>query len=47
MVFNTSKPDGTMRKVTAVSKFNNLGWKHSVEFNEGIVKMYEWYKAKK
>lgn len=47
LVFNTSKPDGTMRKVTDVSKLNNLGWKHSVELNEGIDKMYKWYKAKK
>ncbi|CAL2080257.1 GDP-L-fucose synthase [Tenacibaculum sp. 190524A05c] len=45
LVFNTSKPDGTMRKVTDVSKLNNLGWKHSVELNEGIDRMYKWYVA--
>ena len=45
--FNTDKPDGTMRKVTDVSKLNRLGWKHSVELNDGIDMMYEWYKAKK
>ncbi len=44
LVFNTSKPDGTMRKVTDVSKLNNLGWKHTVELDEGITKIYEWYK---
>ncbi|MFY7670610.1 GDP-L-fucose synthase family protein [Tenacibaculum sp. MEBiC06402] len=42
--FNTEKPDGTMRKVTDVSKLNNLGWKHAVELSEGIDKMYNWYK---
>ncbi len=41
--FNTSKPDGTMRKVTNVSKLHKLGWKHSVELKEGIEKIYEWY----
>ena len=45
--FNTDKPDGTMRKVTDVSKLNRLGWKHSVELNDGIDMMYEWYKTKK
>ncbi len=47
LVFNTDKPDGTMRKVTDVSKLNGLGWKHSVELDDGIDKMYEWYKEKK
>ncbi|WP_299678502.1 GDP-L-fucose synthase [uncultured Tenacibaculum sp.] len=47
LTFNTDKPDGTMRKVTDVSKLNGVGWKHSVELNDGIDKMYEWYKAKK
>jgi GDP-L-fucose synthase len=41
--FNTSKPDGTMRKVTDVSKLHSLGWKHSVELEDGIRKLYEWY----
>jgi len=41
--FNTDKPDGTMRKLTDVSKLNNLGWKHSVGLEEGIKKLYNWY----
>lgn len=41
--FDTSKPDGTLRKVTDVSKLHNLGWKHSVNLEEGIEKMYVWY----
>jgi len=43
LVFNTAKPDGTMRKLTNVSKLNNLGWKHKMELNEGIKKSYIWY----
>ena len=42
-VFNTDKPDGTMRKVTDVSKLNNLGWKHSVDIEKGVKMMYDWY----
>lgn len=42
--FNTEKPDGTMRKLTDVTKLNTLGWKHSVDINEGLCRMYEWYK---
>ncbi|MGB5943190.1 MAG: GDP-L-fucose synthase [Leeuwenhoekiella sp.] len=41
--FNTEKPDGTMKKLTDPSKLNNLGWKHSVEIDEGIERMYAWY----
>ncbi len=43
LVFNTSKPDGSMRKLTDVSKLNALGWKHSIELKEGIERMYGWY----
>ena len=48
LVFNTDKPDGTMKKLTDVSKLNNLGWKHTMELEEGISKLYNWYlKSKK
>jgi GDP-L-fucose synthase len=43
LLFNTDKPDGTMRKLTDVSKLNNLGWKHKIELEEGIKKAYDWY----
>ena len=43
LFFNTDKPDGTMRKLTDVTKLNNLGWKHSVELEEGIIQLYNWY----
>lgn len=41
--WDSTKPDGTMRKLTDVTKLNNLGWKHSVEIGEGIHRIYEWY----
>ncbi|WP_299670572.1 GDP-L-fucose synthase [uncultured Polaribacter sp.] len=45
-VFNTEKPDGTMRKVTDVTKLNNLDWKHKVELESGVQMMYDWYLKK-
>ena len=45
LVFNTDKPDGTMRKLTDVSKLNKLGWKYKVELEEGIKEIYNWYKT--
>lgn len=41
--FNTSKPDGTKRKLTDVSKLHALGWHHQIEIEEGIGKLYKWY----
>ena len=41
--FNSEKPDGTMIKLTDPSKLHSLGWKHKVELEEGIKKMYSWY----
>lgn len=43
LVFNTDKPDGTMRKLTDVSKLNKLGWKHKIELEEGVKRAYDWY----
>ncbi len=44
--FDPTKPDGTLRKVTDVSKLHDLGWKHRVNLEEGIEKMYAWYLRK-
>ena len=46
LVFNTSKPDGTMRKLTDPSKIHALGWHHKIEIDEGIEKLYNWYLKK-
>ena len=42
-VFNTSKPDGTMRKLTDPSQLHRLGWKHKIDIEEGVSKLYAWY----
>ena len=42
--WDSSKPDGTMRKLCDVSRLHSLGWCHSVELHDGIRRLYEWYK---
>lgn len=41
LVFDTSKPDGTPRKLMDVSLLNSLGWKHSIDLESGIRKVYD------
>ncbi|WP_310438781.1 GDP-L-fucose synthase [Sulfuricurvum sp.] len=47
LYYNTNRPDGTLRKLTDVNKLHTLGWKHTVELDEGIARMYQWYKSQK
>ena len=42
--FDPSKPDGTMRKLIDVSKLHSLGWTHKVEIEDGVQRLFEWYK---
>ena len=42
--FDSNKPDGTMRKLIDVSKLHSLGWTHKVEIEDGVQKLFEWYK---
>ena len=42
--WDASKPDGTPRKLTDVSKLHALGWHHKVEIDDGVQKLYDWYK---
>ena len=44
LVYNSDKPDGTLRKLTDVSKLNTLGWKHKMSLENGITEMYDWYR---
>lgn len=44
IVFDASKPDGTMRKLIDVSKLHSLGWHHKVEIEEGVQKLFDWYR---
>jgi GDP-L-fucose synthase len=43
LFFNSEKPDGTMRKLTDVSKLHLLGWHHKIDIEEGVKRMFEWY----
>lgn len=46
LVFDSSKPDGTLRKLTDVSKLHALGWHHKIEIAEGVELLYNWYLEK-
>jgi GDP-L-fucose synthase len=41
--FDTTKPDGSLRKLIDVSRLENIGWKHSVNLRDGLEITYEWY----
>jgi GDP-L-fucose synthase len=41
IVFDSSKPDGTLRKIMDVSRIHNLGWRHKIELEDGIRSVYE------
>lgn len=42
--FDSTKPDGTMRKLMSADKIHNLGWQHKVELEEGLKLTIQWYK---
>ena len=46
LTFDSSKPDGTMRKLTDPSKLHSLGWHHKIDIEEGVQRMYRWYLGK-
>ena len=43
LVFNSEKPDGTLKKLTNVDKLHQMGWKHRIDLPMGIQKLYKWY----
>jgi GDP-L-fucose synthase len=43
LVFDTSKPDGMPRKVLDVTRLHDLGWRHRIELQEGLVETYRWF----
>jgi GDP-L-fucose synthase len=44
IIFDASKPDGTPRKLIDVTKLHKLGWTHKVEIEDGVEKLFVWYK---
>ena len=43
-VWDATKPNGTPRKLIDVEKLHRLGWHHKVDIDEGISRLYQWYK---
>lgn len=43
IAFDTSKPDGTPRKLSDVTRLHSLGWRHKLELEEGVKSVYQWY----
>ena len=42
--WDSTKPNGTPRKLIDVSKLRSLGWQHKVEIEDGVERLYEWYR---
>ncbi|NWK87309.1 GDP-L-fucose synthase [Raoultella terrigena] len=45
ITFDAEKPDGAPRKLLDVSRLQNLGWKYSIDLEEGLTKTYQWFLA--
>ena len=43
VVWDSTKPDGTPRKLIDVSKLHSLGWTHKVEIEDGVRMLFDWY----
>jgi len=43
ILFNESKPTGMKRKLMDSQKIQDLGWKHQIEFEEGLMESYQWF----
>lgn len=43
LTFDTNKPDGSPRKLIDVSRLSNMGWKYSIDLEQGLKKTYKWY----
>ncbi|MBQ0115248.1 MAG: GDP-L-fucose synthase [Bacteroidales bacterium] len=41
--WDATKPDGTLRKLTDVSRLHDLGWRHRMEIEDGVPALYKWY----
>jgi len=43
IMWDTSKPDGTPRKLLDVSKIRNIGWQFKIDLSKGLSHTYRWY----
>lgn len=44
VIYDSSRPDGTPRKLLDVTKIHSLGWHHTIELEDGLTQTYEWFK---
>ena len=44
LTFDTTKPDGSLRKLIDVSRLSNMGWNYDIDLEVGLSKTYKWYK---
>lgn len=47
VVWDSTKPDGTPRKLIDVSKLHSLGWSHKVEIEDGVRMLFDWYQGER
>ena len=45
VVFDSTKPDGTPRKLLDVSRLADLGWRYAISLEQGLAKTYQWFLA--
>ena len=43
LIFDTSKPDDSPRKLIDVSRLSSMGWKYNIDLEDGLKKTYKWY----
>jgi GDP-L-fucose synthase len=43
LIFDTTKPDGAMRKLIDVTRLKRMGWEYSMDLKDGLKKTYKWY----
>ena len=43
LIFDTTKPDGAMRKLIDVTRLKRMGWEYSMDLKDGLVDTYQWY----
>jgi len=47
LIFDTTRSDGTPRKLIDVTRLENMGWRYSIDLREGLEKTYNWYLKEK
>ena len=46
ITFDTSRPDGVLKKLTDISRLSNMGWNYSTDLKEGLKMTYDWFLKK-